>query len=279
MSSMPEVPASLGGLELAFFRGSDLYTSRADGSGLRRVGIVDGAYAAPRWSPDGTKFLVRVESIDESGEVFAGIIVAVDANTGSIVDLSAAGGAAADGNANWSPDGEQIVFDARRGDDRVQNIYIMNADGSQSVRLTDDTREGQYPAWSPDGSKIAYTVVDDQNFDVWVMDSDGSNARNVTNDPAADNWATWSPDSRQLAFFSTRQPNEGSDGRVWVIDVDGSNPHPVSPGGMGEPDWSPDGNWIAVNCGLGPPRICAVSADGNRSIQLLESAAFPVWRR
>ena len=280
--SRSEVPDSLERLQLAFFRDGVLYTVRADGSQMRRVAEVEGAYNAPHWSPDGTQFLVRVESTNESGEVVAGLIVSVPIDGGPIVNLSAVSGSAADGNPNWSPNGEQIVFDGRRGDDRYQNIYVMNADGSQPVRLTDDTREGQYPAWSPDGTMIAYTVVDPQSFDfdVWVMDSDGANARNVSNSPADDNWATWSPDSDQLAFFSTRQPNDDSDGRVWVVNIDGSDPHPVSAGGMGEPDWSPDGNWIAVNCGLNPSRVCAVSSHGSRSVLLpIDNAAFPNWRR
>ena len=49
------------------------------------------------------------------------------------------------------------------------------------------------PAWSPDGSKIAFTSTHDGNQDIHVMNADGSDPVNLTNHPAVDFWASWSP--------------------------------------------------------------------------------------
>ncbi|MGH7450885.1 MAG: DPP IV N-terminal domain-containing protein, partial [bacterium] len=83
---------------------------------------------------------------------------------------------------NWSPDGNQIVYD------RCGNIYVANADGSNEKQLTTDGKS-IYPCWSPDGTKIAYFKTDDE--DIWVMNADGSNKRAVTNGSFPDAQPDW----------------------------------------------------------------------------------------
>ena len=85
----------------------------------------------------------------------------------------------------------------------------MNADGSDPERLTRSPGFDARPAWSPDGTRIAFTSNRDANYDIYVMNADGSNPRNVTSDPARDDHAAWHPDGRQLIFVSDR--DGGSD--------------------------------------------------------------------
>jgi Tol biopolymer transport system component len=75
-------------------------------------------------------------------------------------------------------------------------IYVMNAEGSNPTNVTNEGAEDSYPAWSPDGSKIAFTSFRGQfgNPDVFVMDPDGSDLVNITDDIAEDFDPAWSPD-------------------------------------------------------------------------------------
>ena len=90
----------------------------------------------------------------------------------------------------------------------------MNADGSNKVKLTDDTEKLNSPAWSPDGTKIVFGGPVNKG-DIWVMNADGSNRINLTNSAANDYSPTWSPDGSKIAF------NNNSE--IWVMNSDGSN--------------------------------------------------------
>ena len=87
-------------------------------------------------------------------------------------------------------------------------------------RLTNGAYHGNYLAWSPDGSHIAFDSYRDGNAEIYVVGSDGSNMRNLTNNDASDVDPAWSPDSRHIAFVSERDGNK----EIYVIGLDGSNP-------------------------------------------------------
>ena len=72
-------------------------------------------------------------------------------------------------------------------------IYVMNANGSNQVRLSSPSTYDTEPAWSPDGPKIAFTSSREatQNFEIYVMNADGSNQIRLTNNPAFDTRADW----------------------------------------------------------------------------------------
>ena len=88
--------------------------------------------------------------------------------------------------------GEMIAFTSER--EGNAEIYIMNADGSNPQRLTNDPAYDAWPVWSPDGSHIAFTSTRNGEADIYVMDADGSNLRRLTYDDAIDIWPDWSPD-------------------------------------------------------------------------------------
>jgi len=71
---------------------------------------------------------------------------------------------------SWSPDGSKITFSSDI--DGNDEIYVMNADGSNQTRITNNDAEDWYPSWSPDGSKIAFTSERDGDFEIYVMNAD-----------------------------------------------------------------------------------------------------------
>lgn len=102
----------------------------------------------------------------------------------------------------------------------------------------------QYPRWSPDGRRIAFSSSRSHNFDVYVMDADGRNVTRVTDHPANDNEVFWMPDGQSLIFSSDRD-SRGDLYRVWLNDrrVDRLTHHFVGRAIM--PNVSPDGKSVA----------------------------------
>ena len=102
----------------------------------------------------------------------------------------------------WSPDGSRIAFTSQR--DRNDEIYVMDADGSNQRRLTNDPAQEWWSSWSPDGSRIAFVSNRDGNNEIYVMDADGSNQQRLTNNPAGDSIPSWSADGSRITFQSDR---------------------------------------------------------------------------
>ena len=163
----------------------------------------------------------------------------------------------------WSPDGTRIAFMSTR--DGNWEIYVMDADGSDMERLTNNTASEYYPAWSP-GSRIAFTSTRDGNFDIYAMDADGSDVERLTNNPAEDWFPAWSPDSARIAFLSTRDGNW----EIYAMDADGSDVERLTnnTGRDWAPAWSPDGTRIAFPS----------SRDGNREIYVMDADGSDVER-
>lgn len=140
--------------------------------------------------------------------------------------------------------GKIVFYSARDGNDE---IYTMDADGSNQTRLTFNEARDSYPVWSPDGRQIAFHSDRDGNDEIYVMDADGRNQRNLTNHPASDSFADWSPDGSRIIFYSKREvdgrirPN-----RLFVMGSDGTDVKPLKQErGALRPKWSPDGTKIA----------------------------------
>jgi WD40 repeat protein len=154
-----------------------------------------------------------------------------------------------------SPDGSRIVFSSDRFSPGDLELYVMNADGTGVIRLTNSSGVDivSSGAWSPDGSRIVFTSVrDDPHGDIYVMNADGTGVVRLTNDPAFDALPAWAPDGSRIAFLRTFDPEGISD--IYLMNAaDGSgivkltNPG-LDPGfgiNNGAPAWSPDGSRIA----------------------------------
>ena len=118
---------------------------------------------------------------------------------------------------SWSPDGKRIAFISGRNL-KVNQLYVMDADGQNQTQVAHDFVHKRLPSWSPDGRRIAY-VGDNV---IWVVDSDGENPRQLTK-IITEEHPTWSPDSESIAFHSFgRDRGLGGADRVigiYLVDV------------------------------------------------------------
>ena len=270
---------------------SEIYVMNADGSGATRLTHNDENDRFPRWSPDGRQ--IAFESVDEIFVMNAdgsGLIQLTDnyAREGSL-RWSPVGGSSAAASVHPSPTptaagtapqnplpglaarGGRIVFRSHR--DGNPEIYVMNADGSDVTRLTDDGAYDWLPSWSPDGQRIAFGSRRSGNSEIYVMNADGSGVTRLTYSEAS--WGpSWSPNGRRIAFSSW----DGTDG-ISVMDADGwavtrlANSESFEP----DPSWSPDGRRIAFESS---GEIYVMDTDGSDVTQLTDndvSDYSPSW--
>ena len=164
---------------------------------------------------------------------------------------------------------ERIAFQSQR--DGNPEIYVMNADGSNQLRLTSNSVFDGDPAFSPGGEKIAFMSTRDGDAEIYIMNADGSSQTRLTTSPGSDAHPTFSPDGSKIAFVSVRNGHLG----IWVMNVNGSNPTELNDGfGGTEPAFSPDGTKI-VFCGTGgsggDSEIWIMNADGTTRHNLTQA--------
>jgi Tol biopolymer transport system component len=142
----------------------------------------------------------------------------------------------------------KIAFTSDRDGNR--EIYVMNADATNQVRLTNNSVVDDHPTWSPDGTKIAFVSERPTGgFALSLMNADGTNKTEITpmsfdtRFPIWDAWSmSWSPDGNRIVF----QEPSAFPSDIFIVNIDGSDRHVLinGPGDERQPSWSPDGSRI-----------------------------------
>lgn len=171
----------------------------------------------------------------------------------------------------------RIAFASTR--DGNTEIYTMKSDGTDQVRLTNNTSVDYHPVWSPDGKRIAYLSQNEIGFtfSIRVMDGNGANKSVVTSVnygfcvwPWQDEWSlSWSPDGSRIAF----QEN----GDIFIVNVDGTNRINLTDDSAwdSEPSWSADGTRIVFTSQRDFFRtLYSINVDGSNLVALPSDGEF-----
>lgn len=183
-----------------------------------------------------------------------------------------------DGEAAWSPDGGRIAF--LHGDLYDRQIFIMNADGSGSMPLTDYS-EGDSPSrptWSPDGMKLAFA----KDGLLHVINRDGTGDVTLVVDAGSVGAPSWSPDGQLIAFAVYNSLSATSD--IYVINPDGTGLNNLTRSVAVEdsPDWSPDGARLVFSRHSGDfwRDLYTISRNGGNLTRLTKTGRtedYPSW--
>jgi len=163
----------------------------------------------------------------------------------------------------WSPDGVQLAYsriEAPIGPDKpygAPKIWLADTDTGESIRLYNDSQKiGYCPKWAPDGKKLAYS--DGVNSQIIVLDVETGAEFYIPNQSGR--IGSWSPDGSQLVYSDFLTTDSGTVEVINLVDFDTQDiinllGHRPNESGYSNPEWSPNGKWIAARAKPNPTDI------------------------
>lgn len=246
----------------------------------------------PVLSPDASRVAFVSMRDNPRGDIYV-----ITVNGGRVTRLTSGAGASA--APSWSPDGSRIVFESTNGavdptptaDGAKSDIFIMNADGSHVVRLTNDAVADQLPTWSPDGDWIAFNSARDYHADpsardLYRMHTDGTGVERLSNQQGTVQSSSWDPTSHRLVYDVVAGAYAAG---LFVVDVPTMVTTQLTTNANNArddwPSWSPDGTRIVFARGFylgAPSNLYMMNADGTGVTPCLTGPEFsfqPRWSR
>lgn len=225
----------------------DVYTVPAGGGNVKRITSWAGDQGQPSYSPDGRYIAFTWRKVPfEDTDVFI-----MPSKGGSYVNFTKNPGCY-DALAAWSPDGKNIAFTSHREWEppwKIEHIWVQPYPKGPAWRLSPGPLDEQCPAWSPNGSEIAYHawVTMSADVDIFRIPSRGGTPVNVTKTPGVEEFTpTWSPDGLYIAYSRRDGTEKFSD--IYMIPRGGGEAvnltnYPTAHDYA--PAWAPDGKRIA----------------------------------
>ncbi|WP_406657212.1 hypothetical protein V7O62_01290 [Methanolobus sp. ZRKC2] len=221
------------GNRLVFASDQAIWSMNPDGSGRKRV--YDGLAweGEPVYNHDGDKIYYASESKNAFSARYISVH-SMDVDGANVLKLTETADAR---GPSVSPDGTQIAYVSRIAGN--YDVWVMDVDGSNNVRITDSPGDEASPSWSPDGSSLLYSL----DGAIFVQGIESVKPVELLNNSYDNVEPVYSPDGKMIAFSS----NQGGDYDLWLMDDDGKSFSMLTSAESNEraPSWSPDGNKIA----------------------------------
>jgi Tol biopolymer transport system component len=253
----------------------EIYIMNTDGSNQVRLTNNQMPDFEPSCSPDGKKIVYTSGNPNSDTEIY---VMNIDGSE----KFNLTNNNGEDRQPSWSPDGKKIVFTSFR--DGFRDIYIMNADGSDQVRVKNTSNDWD-PSWSPDGKKIALTSSRYADYEIFTMNTNGSSRIRLTERPGEDKEPSWSPDGKKIVFISIRPVTS-----IFLMNSDGRDQIRLSETQYGDsmgssPSWSSDGKKIVFSAFDGYYHnvnggIYSINSDGSNQIRIANTDSRdrdPCW--
>jgi TolB protein len=171
-------------------------TMNSDGSGVEAITPTTQSALHPSWTPDSKRILYCTDDDLRPPVKNAAEIYAIDLATKKVTTLIS-------GGVNTFPvmstDGTRIVFRRMIGEMNSE-VFVADADGAHPRNLTNHPSFEGWPAWSPDGRRIAFAGNRNSNYQIFVMQADGSDVQLVANTEGRATAPKWSPDGTKIYF-------------------------------------------------------------------------------
>ncbi|MGB9938972.1 TolB family protein [Methanosarcina sp.] len=216
---------------------SESYIMKANGSEIEQTGIMEGNLTGFNdIDPNGTE-LVLTKSINSQPGLY--LMSLENGTVTSVVDDSDK----SEGWGAWCRLGRKIVYTQKSGDSPSQ-LWIVDRDGSNKIRLGTSEDIGIGKDWCPLGLKILYSAKNSKEKpDLWVIDWYGTNQTQLTDTPYGEWNPSFSPDGKRIVYVS----DEGGKPEIWLRDIEGNYRARLTNNiGVVDsiPRWSPDGSKI-----------------------------------
>ena len=245
--------------------GWELRVARADLSGSRVLATSRDVFESILWSPDGHSI-----AFSSNAASFADVWI-VSPDSGAPTRLTTAPGS--EYPQQWYPRGGRLAYLATEEGGVLRTNVLELGTGRTAPLLAE--KRSSIGMWSPDGSRIAYVVLEGSKSTIWLADSSGADARQLTTEGVESfegSGSPWSPDGSELLYVSRRTGTAD----IWALAVNGGArrqlTHDVRDDGW--PAWSPDGKWIAFISSRGRQTdVWVMPAGGGREMRVTDDEA------
>jgi Tol biopolymer transport system component len=248
--------------DVLYNRSGDIWIMSQDGTNQRML-IAQGSH--PVLSLDRDKIAFVAEDGGDSE------IMVVNADGTGLANVSNHP-AGDDIEPAWAPDGSHVIY-SRDGE-----IYRTNVDGTGVVNPTNAPGTDRQPAYSQEGTQVAFRSNRDGNDEIYVMGPDGGGQTNISNHAGNDEHPAWSVLADRIAWESNRSGNPD----IWVMEADGDNPQQLTndAGNDREPAWAPGVRLLWTSLRSGAPEVWVMEVNGSNETQLTfdnDDSTDPSW--